>query len=76
MVRINLWPPRPEIGPQPLGLVHIACGSESPRSPAKWREAESTEAPDRMFPDRTLYWCTLSNCFGPNPRGFPRYLLR
>ena len=72
MVYVNLWDPRPGFGPH--GIVHIACAdAQNPREPAKWREAESWQAADRMFPDHTLYWCSRRACFGvDNPRAFPR----
>ena len=73
-VHVNLWDPSPTDS-NPHGVVHIGCAAAlNPRRPDKWREAESVEAADRMFPSRNLYWCGRLACFGPNnPRPVPRF---
>ena len=73
MVYVNLWSPS-IVCDVPHGVIHLDCQFvRNPPRPYKWRTAESVEAAERLFADRTLFFCGMTRCFGPNhPRRAPR----
>ena len=67
--------------PRPHGMVHVEEGCwhthrsirDDPPEGYGWEWFASAEDTDRELPGRTLYWCSLRGCFGPdNPRRMRR----